>query len=101
MAMRNENMDKRQNYVTWVEIALQFTKNFAKQTLQKMLKQDLTLQIMNQKDCYLGERPEINSYLINYNNENKKETGSKRYMKKKKNSKNAQRKYYIFVILHN
>ena len=35
MAMRNENMDKRQNYVTWVEIALQFTKKLCKVDIAK------------------------------------------------------------------
>ena len=56
MAMRNQNMDKRQNFVTWEQIALQFQKDIARQTLQKTLIQDFTLQIMNQKDYYLGER---------------------------------------------
>ena len=56
MAMRNQNMDKRQNFVTWEQIALQFQKDIARQTLQKTLIQDFTLQIMNQKDYYLEER---------------------------------------------
>ena len=55
---------RNQNYATWIQTTSESTqkqKTFM-QTLQKMLKQDLILQIMNEKDHYLREKK---NYQIN------------------------------------
>ena len=58
MIKENQNMVKMQNFVTWIQTASSFMSKqmiFTKM-LQKMLKQDLTLQILKESDDYLKEK---------------------------------------------
>ena len=54
----SKNKEKMQNYVTWIQTVSLFTWKVMifKNTLLKMLKQDLILQIMNLTEHYWKER---------------------------------------------
>ena len=99
-------MKKKQNICYMgTDSFIQFIQKTFAQALQKMLKQDLTLQIKNQKDHFLKEknkkvieliqvgkimkefaalRPKIYSYLTDDNDKNKKVKGTKKCVIKTK-----------------
>ena len=51
----------KQNYVIWIQLGslLMYKKNVFMKSLQKMLKKDLKLQIMSQKDRFQKEKKEV------------------------------------------
>ena len=67
MIIQNQKMMKMQNFAIWIQKSSQFMQkhNIFAKTLQKILKQGLTLQILTQTDHFLKEQI-ISGQIINH-----------------------------------